>query len=131
VAARPKTLWASVSPVIVGTAMAFHDDVLHFPSALVALLGSILIQIGTNFANDYFDHQRGADSADRLGPLRVTQAGLVKPETMKKAFIFIFFVAFISGIYLIYRGGLPILLIGLLSILFGILYTSGPLQLLY
>jgi len=130
-ATRPKTLWASMSPVIIGTAMALHDDIIHLPSAMVALLGSILIQIGTNFANDYYDHLRGADNGERLGPLRVTQAGLVKPDIMKKAFIFIFFMAFVLGIYLIWRGGLPILIIGLFSILFGILYTSGPFPLGY
>lgn len=130
-ASRPKTLWASVSPVIMGTAMAFYDGKLHWPSALVALLGSMLIQIGTNFANDYFDFIRGADAGDRLGPLRVTQAGLINPSTMKKAFIFVFLIAFIFGIYLIWRGGWPIFTIGVFSIIFGILYTGGPFPLGY
>ncbi|MFQ5453004.1 MAG: 1,4-dihydroxy-2-naphthoate polyprenyltransferase [Candidatus Zixiibacteriota bacterium] len=100
-------------------------------SALMALLGAIMIQIGTNFANDYFDYQKGADQKDRLGPTRVTQAGLVNPSTMKSATIFIFTIAILAGTYLVWRGGLPILLIGLLSIIFGILYTAGPFPLGY
>lgn len=111
--------------------MAFADGLFHWPSALAALLCSVLIQIGTNFANDYFDFVHGADTTERLGPTRATQAGLVKPETMKKAFIAIFALAFIIGLYLIWRGGWPILMIGLLSILFGILYTGGPYPLGY
>lgn len=130
-ASRPKTLWAGVAPVIMGTAMAFADEVFHWPSALAALLCAVLIQIGTNFANDYFDFVHGADTAERLGPTRATQAGLVKPKTMKKAFISIFALAFIIGFYLIWRGGWPILMIGLFSILFGILYTGGPYPLGY
>lgn len=130
-AARPKTLWASVSPVIIGTALAYEDGSVHWLSAVMALLGAILIQIGTNFANDYFDHSRGTDTKERIGPLRVTQAGLVSPRTMKIAFILVFTLAFISGLYLIWRGGMPILLIGILSIIFGILYTAGPYPLSY
>lgn len=125
-ASRPKTLWASVSPVIIGTAMAYAAGKVHWPSAMAALLGAVLIQIGTNVANDYFDYKRGADTKERLGPMRVTQAGLVKPETTRNAFIIIFTLAFLSGLYLIWRGGMPILIIGILSILFGILYTAGP-----
>jgi len=130
-AARPKTLWASISPVIIGTAMAYEDGSAHWLSAIVALLGAVLIQIGTNFANDFFDHSRGADTKERLGPLRVTQAGLITPGNMKIAFTVVFALAFISGLYLIWRGGIPILIIGILSIIFGILYTAGPYPLSY
>jgi 1,4-dihydroxy-2-naphthoate octaprenyltransferase len=111
--------------------MAFADGKLHWLSALIALSGAVLIQIGTNIANDYYDYKRGADTGERLGPLRVTQAGLIKPATMKAAFTFVFSLAFILGLYLIWRGGYPVLIIGLLSILFGILYTSGPFPLGY
>ena len=130
-AARPKTLWAAVAPVIIGTAMAFSDGKFHMASALAALIGAILIQIGTNFANDYFDFKKGADTRDRIGPVRATGAGLVKPGVMRAAFILIFMAAFIIGLYLIYRAGWPLLLIGLLSIIFGVLYTGGPYPLGY
>lgn len=130
-AARPKTLPAAAAPVIMGSAMAFHDRVLNLPAALAALFAALLIQIGTNLANDYFDHAKGADTEERLGPTRATQAGFVTPQTMKFAFILTFSLAFVIGMYLVYRGGWPVLLIGLLSILFGILYTGGPYPLGY
>ena len=130
-AARPKTLWAAVAPVIIGSAMAFSDGKFHFLSGFVALMGAILIQIGTNYANDYFDFKKGTDSKDRLGPERATAAGLIKPIVMRNAFIIVFLLAFLVGLYLIYRAGWPILIIGILSILFGILYTGGPYPLGY
>ena len=120
-AARPKTLWASIAPVIMGTAMAVADGRFHLPSALAAFFGAILIQIGTNFANDYFDFIKGADTQERLGPTRATQAGLVRPEAMKKAFMVAFGLAFLLGIYLVWRGGWPIVIIGLASIFLGVL----------
>jgi 1,4-dihydroxy-2-naphthoate polyprenyltransferase len=130
-AARPKTLPAGLAPVLIGTAMAYADGRLHWPAAIAAALGSLLIQIGTNYANDYFDFKKGADTHERLGPLRVTQAGLVTPHAMKIATIIVFSLALLAGAYLVYRGGLPIVAIGLLSILFGILYTGGPYPLGY
>lgn len=130
-AARPKTLWASISPVIIGTALAYEDGKAHWLSAFIALFGAVLIQIGTNFANDYFDHTRGADTQERLGPQRMTQAGLVTPFAMKIAFLIVFALAFISGLYLIWRCGWPIFIVGALSIIFGILYTAGPYPLGY
>lgn len=130
-AIRPKTLWAAISPVIIGTAMAYGEGKLHLLSAVLAGIAAVLIQIGTNFANDYFDFIHGADQKDRLGPTRVTQAGLVKPQTMRRATILVFTLAFIVGIYLMWRGGWPILTIGILSILFGVLYTAGPYPLGY
>ncbi len=125
-AARPKTLWASVAPVIVGTAMAYGSGSHHWPSAIVALACAVLIQIGTNFANDYFDYQKGADTAQRQGPLRLTQAGLVTPQAMKRATALVFLMACIGALILIIRGGLPVILIGTFCILAGILYTGGP-----
>jgi 1,4-dihydroxy-2-naphthoate octaprenyltransferase len=125
-ASRPKTLWAGIAPVIIGTVMAYDAGGFHPWSALAALFGALMIQVGTNFANDYSDHARGTDRVDRIGPVRVTQAGLVPPETMKKATIVVFSLAFLAGIYLAYRGGWPVVIIGLASIAFGILYTAGP-----
>ncbi len=130
-AARPKTLWAALAPVLIGTAMAHSDGMMHLASAMVASMAAILIQIGTNFANDYFDFRKGADQKDRLGPVRATGAGLIKPAVMRMAFILMFLLAFLIGLYLIWRGGWPILLIGILSIIFGILYTAGPYPLAY
>src|SRR3990170_2748909 len=89
-AARPKTLVASCAPVIIGTAMAADAGQLYWPSALCVLVGAVLIQIGANFANDYFDYAKGTDAGDRLGPTRVTQAGLVSPSTMKRATALVF-----------------------------------------
>jgi 1,4-dihydroxy-2-naphthoate octaprenyltransferase len=125
-AARPKTLWAGIVPVLIGIAMALGNDVFHWPSALFALLGSLLIQIGTNFANDYSDFVKGADTEQRIGPRRITQAGLVSPIAVRNAAILVFGLAVVSGGYLIVRGGWPILLIGVLSIVSGWLYTGGP-----
>lgn len=130
-AARPKTLWASVGPVLIGTAMAYSDGGFHALSALAALFIALFIQIGANFANDYFDFIHGADTHDRLGPMRLTQAGHIEPQTMKRAYLLMFGLAFVLGLYLIWRGGWPVLLIGIASILFGILYTGGPLPLGY
>jgi len=130
-ASRPKTLWAAIAPVIIGTALAYGDGQAHWVSAFVALFASVMIQIGTNFANDYFDFHKGADTHERSGPIRVTQSGLLAPRTVFFAFIIIFTLAFISGMYLVWRGGWPILILGLLSIFFGILYTGGPFPLGY
>ena len=103
-----------------GTAGAFHG-----PSAFFALLSALLIQVGTNFANDYSDFVQGTDTEKRIGPLRVTQAGLVTPEAMRRATGGVFAAAFVSGLYLVWRGGWPIFLIGVLSIISGIIYTAG------
>lgn len=130
-AARPKTLWAGVAPVLMGMAMAQADGVFHAGAALAALAGSILIQIGTNYANDYFDFVKGTDTAARIGPTRATQAGLVTPRQMLGATVIVFALAVLVGVYLVLRGGMPIVLIGVLSILCGVLYTGGPFPLGY
>lgn len=129
-AARPKTLWAAVSPVLVGGAMAWADGRFHLLAWGLALVGAVLIQIGTNFYNDYADFLKGADAA-RTGPLRVTQAGLVSPPTMRRATVLVFALAVVAGLYLMLRGGWPVVLIGLFSILFGVLYTAGRYSLAY
>ncbi len=130
-ASRPKTLPAAIAPVIIGSARAFKIDKFHLLSFLTAFFATILIQIGTNLANDYFDYVQGIDTKDRLGPKRVTQSGLIKPEKVRTAFIIIFSLASISGIYLVMRGGWPIIIIGILSILCGIWYTAGKHSLSY
>ncbi len=124
-AARPKTLGAAIAPVLVGTAMAFEAGEGHILAASLAFLGAILIQIGVNYHNDYHDYLQGADTEDRVGPMRVTQAGLVAPETMRRATIAVFVAAVAVGGYLIYRGGWPILVIGLASIGAAVWYSAG------
>ncbi|MEA3297698.1 MAG: 1,4-dihydroxy-2-naphthoate polyprenyltransferase [candidate division Zixibacteria bacterium] len=130
-AVRPRTLAAAVAPVVIGSAMAGEWGAFSLLPALAAMFGAVMIQIGTNFANDYFDFKSGADRHKRLGPTRVTQAGLVKPEIMKRAIVIAFTLAIAAGLYLVWRGGWPILIIGLLSIIAGILYTAGPYPLGY
>jgi 1,4-dihydroxy-2-naphthoate octaprenyltransferase len=126
-AARPATLPAAVVPVIVGTAAALHGGLaLNLGPFVAALMAALLIQVGTNFANDVFDFRRGADTPDRLGPQRVTQSGLVTPQQVLRATYLTFGAAVIVGIYLVLIGGWPILLIGMLSILAGLAYTGGP-----
>ncbi len=130
-AARPKTLAAGLTPVLIGSAMAQAAGGFHLTAALCAALGALLIQIGTNFANDYFDFVKGTDTEERIGPKRATQAGLVSPRTMLVATVLVFGLAFVPGAYLVYRGGWPILAIGVVSVLCGVLYTGGPFPLGY
>ncbi len=130
-ACRPKTLWAAVAPVIIGTALAIDAGGAHWLAALAALTSALFIQMGTNLANDYFDFKKGADTAERLGPTRVTQTGLLTPEQVKTAAHLAFKISFLIGVYLVIRGGWPIVIIGLLSIFFGIIYTGGPFPLAY
>lgn len=125
-AARPQTLPAAITPVIVGSAAAFAAGSFRWLPCVAALVGALLIQIGTNLANDYFDFRKGADTAERLGPVRVTQAGLLAPESVRNGMIATFAAAALIGIYLIVVGGWPILVIGVLSIAAGVLYTGGP-----
>ena len=125
-AIRPKTLGAAVTPILIGTAIAFGEGKGHALAALAALLGALLIQIGTNFSNDYFDYIKGADTQERLGPVRATQSGLVKPKTMFWNFVIVYGLATLVGIFLVFRGGWPIIIIGIISIASGILYTGGP-----
>ncbi len=130
-AARPKTLIAAIAPVVLASAWAAETATFQLGLFVVILLSATAIQIGTNFANDYFDHKKGGDTPERLGPTRATHAGLVSPEQMKRAFILAFTIAALLGLYLIWHGGWPIAVIGIFSILFGIGYTAGPLPLAY
>lgn len=127
-AARPRTLPAAIAPVLVGTAAVYAavGDLPRWGGFVAALVASILIQIGTNLANDYSDARRGADSADRLGPVRVTSAGLVTPRRVLIATWIAFGIAGLLGIYLAVLAGPIILLVGALSIAAGVLYTGGP-----
>jgi 1,4-dihydroxy-2-naphthoate octaprenyltransferase len=138
-AARPATLWAAVAPVAVGGAVAYSIGGFRVGPAVAALLGAIFIQIGTNFANDVFDFEKGADTEERLGPTRAVQAGLLSPRQMRSGMVLAFGLAFACGLYLVYAlGGLagwpagwPILLIGVAGIVAGIAYTGGPFPLGY
>ncbi|MFB6185111.1 MAG: 1,4-dihydroxy-2-naphthoate polyprenyltransferase [Haloarculaceae archaeon] len=125
-AARPQTLPAGASPVIVGTGLAVHEGVFAPLAALAALVGALLIQVGTNFANDYYDAMKGADTDDREGFTRVTQSGLIAPSQVKRAMWATYGLAVVVGLYLVAVGGVPILVVGLSSIAAGIAYTGGP-----
>ena len=130
-AARPKTLPAAISPVILGSALAYNDGYFHFFICAMTILAAVLIQVGANFANDVFDFEKGSDREDRLGPTRSTQSGLISPEKMKKAMWQTFALAICVGSFLAFIGGWPIVIIGLSSIAAGIAYTGGPFPLGY
>jgi 1,4-dihydroxy-2-naphthoate octaprenyltransferase len=125
-AARPRTLPAAVAPVLVGTALAATEDDFKWLTFLAALIGALFIQVGTNLSNDYSDARRGADTEDRLGPVRVTAGGLVPPRQVLIATYVAFGVAVLAGVYLIATAGWELLLVGAASILAGVLYTGGP-----
>ena len=132
IASRPKTLIVSIAPVLLGLALSLNKEV--FSSTLVALLtlfASIFIQLGTNYINDLYDYLSGADDENRLGPIRVVQAGLLSQNQIKKAALFSFGIALVIGIYLVFIGGIPILLIGSFALISGYCYTGGPYPLGY
>src|SRR6201993_2624210 len=125
-ASRPRTLPAAVAPVLVGTALAGFEGVFHPLRFVAALVGAVFIQVGTNLSNDYSDARRGADTEDRLGPVRVTAGGLVPPRQVLIATYVSFGLAVAFGIYLVVVAGWQLLLVGAASILAGVLYTGGP-----
>jgi 1,4-dihydroxy-2-naphthoate octaprenyltransferase len=125
-ATRPKTLPAAVAPVMVGSALAVADESFAFLPAAAALVVALLLQIGVNLANDYFDYIKGIDTRERLGPVRVSQSGLIASGTVKGAMIFIFLLAMIPGLYLAFIGGWPVIIIGLASIMAALAYSGGP-----
>ncbi len=125
-AARPRTLPAAVAPVLVGTALAASEGSFRPLAFVCTLIGSLFIQIGTNLSNDYSDARRGADTDDRLGPVRVTAGGLMPPRQVLIGTYAAFAVALVAGAYLVYLAGPLLLAVGLLSILAGVLYTGGP-----
>jgi 1,4-dihydroxy-2-naphthoate polyprenyltransferase len=130
-AARPQTLTAAAAPVLVGTACAIEAGGFRRGPALAALLGAMLLQIGANFANDVFDFEKGADTAERLGPTRAVQAGLVTPADMKRGMIVAFGLALAVGVHLTAVAGPVVVAIGLASIAAAIAYTGGPYPLGY
>ncbi|WP_327052149.1 1,4-dihydroxy-2-naphthoate polyprenyltransferase [Halomicrococcus gelatinilyticus] len=125
-AARPHTLPAAAAPVVVGTGLAVHEGVFAALPALAAFVGAALIQIGTNFANDYYDAVKGVDTDDREGFTRVTQSGLIPPDEVRRATYATFGLAVLVGVYLVAVGGLPILVVGLASVVSGFAYAGGP-----
>jgi 1,4-dihydroxy-2-naphthoate octaprenyltransferase len=125
-AARPKTLPAAAASAILGSALAYHDGLFLVFPALAALFISILMQVGANFANDLFDFQRGADTSRRVGPLRVTQAGLLSQKQMTLGIILVFGVSILLGIYLTVVAGWVVIVIGFLAIIAALAYTGGP-----
>ena len=130
-AARPKTLTAALAPVVTGTGLAaFHGVFAPLP-ALAAHIGAVFIQIGTNFANDYYDFVRGGDTDARVGPIRVTQAGILPPATVKRGMYAVLGAALFVGVYLVWVAGWPIVWIGLSSVACAVLYTGGPFPLAY
>jgi 1,4-dihydroxy-2-naphthoate polyprenyltransferase len=130
-AARPKTLSAASIPVVVGSACAFELGGFQLGPALAALGGALLLQIGANFANDVYDYEKGADTAERIGPTRAVQAGLITPAAMKRGMLVVFTLALFLGCYLTAVAGPIILAIGIVSILSAIAYTGGPYPLGY
>jgi 1,4-dihydroxy-2-naphthoate octaprenyltransferase len=131
-AVRPKTLSAAAVPVMIGTALAAHEPTgVVWPAFACALGGALLIQIATNLINDAIDFKKGADTHERLGPIRVTQAGLISAEAVMRGAWACLFVAALLGIPLILRGGWPMLVIGLASIVAAWAYTGGPYPLAY
>ena len=125
-AARLRTLPAAIAPVLVGTSLAGFAGVFLPLRFIAALLAAIFIQVGTNLSNDYSDARRGADTEDRLGPVRVTAGGLVPPSQVLVATYVSFGLAVLAGIYLVVVAGWQLLLVGAASILAGVLYTGGP-----
>ncbi|MBK9259655.1 MAG: 1,4-dihydroxy-2-naphthoate polyprenyltransferase [Polyangiaceae bacterium] len=130
-ASRPATLTAAIVPVLVGSAVAHAVGGFRLLPALAALVGAMLIQIATNFANDVFDHEKGADTEDRLGPTRATASGLLTARQMRAALVTTLALTLIPGAYLVWVGGWPIVVIGIASMLSGVAYTGGPYPLGY
>ncbi len=125
-AIRPKTLPASIVPVIMGIAIAIKQDSFDLFLGLITIFCALMIQIGTNLVNDYSDFKKGRDDEHRIGPIRVTQAGLVSEKQIKNSIYFVLLLIIISSIFLINRGGIPIIIIGIFSLLAGYFYTGGP-----
>ena len=130
-AIRPATLWAGVAPVFVGTGLAISDQQFKWLPGLIALIGAVLIQIGCNLVNDYSDFETGADDENRLGPARAAQKGWLSVKQLKRGAQWSLALAGLTGVYLTWVGGWPILVLGILSIICAIAYTAGPLPLGY
>lgn len=125
-AIRPKTLPAAISPVLVGCAVAWAANGFDLNVAVAAFAVALLLQVGANLANDVADFGRGADTVDRLGPIRVTQSGLLSPRQVAAATAIVLAAAALPGLYLVWRGGPVLAAVGLLAILAAVTYTAGP-----
>jgi 1,4-dihydroxy-2-naphthoate octaprenyltransferase len=131
-AARPKTLPASLGPVLLGSSLAATEQIkAMLPLLIITALCALLMQVGTNLVNDYFDSERGLDGEKRLGPSRAAQMGWLTRSELKKGIVLVFATAFCLGLTLMNHGGLPIIIIGLLSLAMAFLYTGGPYPLSY
>lgn len=130
-AIRLRTLPAAAAGVVTGSALAWRDGYFRLDAALACLLTALLLQIGSNLANDVFDYERGTDTPERLGPVRVTQAGLLTPAQVKGGMVIVFALAALLGLYLAWLGGWPVIVLGLAAILSAIAYTGGPFPLGY
>jgi 1,4-dihydroxy-2-naphthoate octaprenyltransferase len=130
-AARPKTLPAAIAPVIAGSAVAIHERGFFLPAAIAALITALLLQIAANFANDAIDFKKGADTAERAGPTRVTAGGLLSADAVLKATGVVLVLAAVCGLYLVWRAGWPFLLLGLAAIVCAVAYTGGPFPISY
>lgn len=130
-AIRPKTLPAGALPVIVASSLAYHDGVFQPLPAFIALLCAIMIQILTNFINEVYDYRKGADTKERLGPTRTVASGIISEQKMVKASVLVAVLTFVLGMILVYVAGMPILIIGLVSLLMAWAYTGGPFPLAY
>jgi len=130
-ACRPKTLPAAIIPVVVGSAIAVSEGTFRLVPAMICCVFALLVQIGTNFANDYFDYVKGADTAQRMGPTRAVAAGFIDPTVMWKATIVVLTLAFLIGLLLIAYGGMSLLLVGVASVICAVAYTGGPYPLGY
>jgi 1,4-dihydroxy-2-naphthoate octaprenyltransferase len=131
IAARPPTLSAALVPVAVGTACAAAEGSLKAGPAVAALAGALLLQVAANFANDVFDYEKGADTAERLGPVRAVQAGLLSPGTVRRGLYLVLGLALLVGVYLAATAGPVIIALGLASIAAAVAYTGGPYPLGY
>ncbi len=130
-AVRPRTLAAAAAPVLAGSGLAAADGSFAGAPALAALAGALLIQIGTNLANDYYDFIKGSDTGDRIGPTRVTHAGLLPPESVHRGMVSVLSLALLIGCYLVWAAGWPVVIIGLASLICAVAYTAGPCPLAY
>jgi 1,4-dihydroxy-2-naphthoate octaprenyltransferase len=131
-AARPKTLMASIGPVLIGLALAYSfNNKINIFIAIITLITALLLQVGTNYANDYIDAAKGTDNEDRLGPTRAAASGLLSIDEMKKGTLYVFIISFLFSIILMFHGGLPIVLISIFSIIAAYCYTGGPFPLSY
>lgn len=130
-AVRPRTLTAAAAPVLLGTGLAWGRGTFAAFPGLAALVGGLLIQVGTNLANDYYDHIRGGDTEERVGPVRVTQGGLIPARAVRNAAFLVLALALAPGGYLVWIGGWPIVIVGAASLVCAVAYTGGPYPLAY